>query len=722
FTPGVYRVINYAGTLTGTGLSLGTLPTTNTADYSVQTSVANQVNLIYTAGLKFSYWDGDPSSPGGNIGVANDGTIQGGNGTWNASNNDWTNDTGTLNGAYDNPSFAVFQGAPGIVTVDNSDGQIISGGMSFGTSGYIINGDQIELAPGSDTIQVGDGTTAGGGYTATISSELTGTGGINKTDAGTLVLSGNNSYAGGTTISGGTLQLGNGGTSGSIVGDVTDNGTLAFNRSDTATFTGNITGTGTVNQNGVGTTVLTGQTLWTGGTTINAGTLTLDGSNGGAQLTGTITGQTGTTLNINNGATWNLTGNSTVGNLNGNNGNIAMNTNLAAGIGDQIAADTANGNIAITVSNTGGTITGKAPIVELIDVANPSASSGNYTLSNGPIPVGLYNYNLLSGKQLNYGQANSANWYLAPSYGKELTTLVGASDQTGTWLMANDSLLQRMGELRTSSADEQKHSYQTWIRGYGWQANINTDNSQISYKENTYGLDLGADKTYNTRIGKIYTGIMVGYGNSRRSMNSGAGQSLTDTVYGGIYGTWINSKGYYIDALAKLGNIHNNIKAYDTENSRADYSNWGITASLEAGKQFKTETGWYIEPQAQITILNFTGSNFATSGNQASIEQRNSTSYDLRAGIVAGKNIKTERGSIQPYLKGMYGRSWTDQGGISYNGDTIVANTSGDRYQVGGGVAWQITQSTEVHADYEYIKGSRIEVPWKFNAGLRYNW
>ncbi|MCL2760318.1 MAG: autotransporter outer membrane beta-barrel domain-containing protein, partial [Desulfuromonadales bacterium] len=227
---------------------------------------------------------------------------------------------------------------------------------------------------------------------------------------------------------------------------------------------------------------------------------------------------------------------------------------------------------------------------------------------------------------------------------------------------------------------------------------------------------------YNTQKGKIYTGLMAGYTNSRRSMSGAAGQSITETIYGGIYGTLTGNNGCYIDATVKIGHLQNSIKAYDTENSRADYGNWGISASIEAGHQFKTKTGWYIEPQIQGTIVNFTGANFTTSGNAANIEQRKSTSYDLRTGIVAGKNIKTETGSIQPYVKGMYGRTWTDNGGIDYDGDTLKANTAGDRYQVGGGVAWQLTNSTEVHADYEYIKGSRIEVPWKLNAGVRYNW
>ncbi|RWC18646.1 MAG: hypothetical protein EOS27_33695, partial [Mesorhizobium sp.] len=65
----------------------------------------------------------------------------------------------------------------------------------------------------------------------------------------------------------------------SILGDVTNNGTLAFNRSDAYTFAGLISGSGTVNQAGSGTTILTADNGYTGGTTISAGTLQL--GNGG---------------------------------------------------------------------------------------------------------------------------------------------------------------------------------------------------------------------------------------------------------------------------------------------------------------------------------------------------------------------------------------------------------------------------------------------------------
>ncbi|MGX1786919.1 autotransporter domain-containing protein [Bosea sp. NPDC055332] len=118
------------------------------------------------------------------------------------------------------------------------------------------------------------------------SGTISGAGALNKTGNGTLVLTGGNSYAGGTTIAAGTLQLGNGGTTGSIAGDVVNSGSLAFNRSDAVTFAGTVSGSGSLQQTGGGTLTLTASNSYTGGTTISGGTLQL--GNGGT--TGSIVG------------------------------------------------------------------------------------------------------------------------------------------------------------------------------------------------------------------------------------------------------------------------------------------------------------------------------------------------------------------------------------------------------------------------------------------------
>ena len=286
FDPGIYRIIGYTGALTDNGLTIGSVPS---PDYFLQTSIAQQVNLVNTNGLSVNFWDGN--------GARGDGQVQGGDGVWQGTtgNDNWTLLDGSINAPYQDSSFAVFAGAAGTVTVDaTTQGAVNSDGMQFATDGYRVEGDAIALVGTAPVIRVGDGTTAGAGMTATIASVLIGSNGMTKSDLGTLVLAGNNSYTGGTTISGGTLQLGEGGASGSIVGDVVDNGTLAFDHSDVQTFGGAISGTGGVTQMGAGTTTLTSNNTYTGATTVSGGTLLVEGDQSAA--TGATTVQNGGTL------------------------------------------------------------------------------------------------------------------------------------------------------------------------------------------------------------------------------------------------------------------------------------------------------------------------------------------------------------------------------------------------------------------------------------------
>src|SRR5205085_1377573 len=89
-------------------------------------------------------------------------------------------------------------------------------------------------------------------------------------------------------ISAGTLQLGNGGTTGSIVGNVVDNGIFAINRSNAFVYNGVISGTGAFQQIGTGTTTLTAVQSYSGLTTISAGTLALTGAGNIASSSGVV--------------------------------------------------------------------------------------------------------------------------------------------------------------------------------------------------------------------------------------------------------------------------------------------------------------------------------------------------------------------------------------------------------------------------------------------------
>ena len=278
FGQGIYRLFDYGGALTDNGLTIGTLPGSTVGE--VQTSIAKQVNLLVSESgptPTILFWNGTTTVPTG--------TVQGGSGSWGGATTNWTNANGTRADAW-NGVFAVFQGASGIVTV-NAAGVSVTG-LQFAVDGYRLTGGAVTLngADGSTTVRVGDGTATGAGFTAVIDSSLIGDSRLVKNDLGTLVLTGGNSYSGGTTIAAGTLQIGNGGTSGSILGNVTNNGLLRFARSDATTFGGAISGSGGV-QVQSGSVTFTATNSYAGPTTIGTGASLQLGTGGAA---GTIVG------------------------------------------------------------------------------------------------------------------------------------------------------------------------------------------------------------------------------------------------------------------------------------------------------------------------------------------------------------------------------------------------------------------------------------------------
>ncbi len=308
FGPGIYRLINYQGMLTDNGLDLGTVPP---ADLTVQTSVANQVNLIYAAGpLSFDYWDG--------TGPKNNGVVDGGSGLWQTSrgNDNWTGSDGAVNAAYGDDSFAIFAGTGGTVTVDRSQGNVTAAGMQFAADGYTIDGAPLILVGPQSTIRVGDGTAAGAGFTATIATELTGNTQLVKTDGGTLVLSGANTYTGGTLLQGGTVRISNasnlGASSGALSFDggtlqttasftsvravnVLSAGTYLTDADTTLTVNGPISGAGTLTKAGAGTLLVATGGTFSGQTRVTAGTLDVIGDLGSSAMLvqngGTLSGR-----------------------------------------------------------------------------------------------------------------------------------------------------------------------------------------------------------------------------------------------------------------------------------------------------------------------------------------------------------------------------------------------------------------------------------------------
>lgn len=113
--------------------------------------------------------------------------------------------------------FAIFGTTQGVVKVDDSAGQVKAIGMQFAVGGYVLNGDTLTLVGAKKNhvvkipiIRVGNGSKGSAGDVATIDAPLAGNVGFTKTDYGTLILAGKNTYAGATTIDGGTLEVAKG--------------------------------------------------------------------------------------------------------------------------------------------------------------------------------------------------------------------------------------------------------------------------------------------------------------------------------------------------------------------------------------------------------------------------------------------------------------------------------------------------------------------------------
>ena len=162
---------------------------------------------------------------------------------------------------------------------------------------------EVSALSGAGTVTLGgvNLTLGRSNSSTTFSGVISGSGGIQKIGTGTLTLTGANSYAGATSIAAGTVQVGSGGTTGTLgAGLVYDAGALVFARSDALTAANGISGTGSVTVNGGGALTLTGASSYTGATSIAQGTVNAGGSALGknavtvaAGATLAVTGSTG---------------------------------------------------------------------------------------------------------------------------------------------------------------------------------------------------------------------------------------------------------------------------------------------------------------------------------------------------------------------------------------------------------------------------------------------
>jgi autotransporter-associated beta strand protein len=260
----------------------------------------------------------------------------------------------------------------GATTIQSGTLALAGDGSIAASSGVIDNatfdisatnsGTMIQSLSGNGTVGLGSKTLTISNASGEFSGAITGSGALALT-GGSEILSGNSDYTGGTTIAtGATLQLGNGGTTGWITGNVIDNGVLVFDRSDDVIFAGDISGTGGVSFTGTGRVTLTGHNTYTGELAISSGTVvhmsdigsvtgdianngTLDFDNpGGQSFSGTISGSGGVASS--GGGTLTLSGNNTyTGNTVITAGMLSISSNVNLGDGGTLVLANGTGVI-----------------------------------------------------------------------------------------------------------------------------------------------------------------------------------------------------------------------------------------------------------------------------------------------------------------------------------------------------------------------------------------
>lgn len=468
-----------------------------------------------------------------------------------------------------------------------------------------------------------------------------------KTGASTWSLIGTGTVTTPWTVDQGTLQIGNGGTSGGLASNVVvnDGATLAFNRSDTYTFGNLISGAGGVAQNGTGTTVFNTAQTYTGATTVNLGTLAIDGSITSpvtVNAAGTLSG-TGTIFgNVTNAGTVTPGGGSGMlaiaGNYIGNGGIVRVNTVYG---GD----DSATGRLVVTGDTSGTSIvravkvggTG-APTVEGIKVIDvQGASNGNFTLAgdyafNGQqaVVAGAYGYRLVKN---GVSTPTDGDWYLRSSLVDASTVGPSGSATAAAPLLAPtvplyeaySSVLQRFNELGTL---QQRVGNRSWspnasvpaeqdagkpVIGRGAWARVEGSNSHIdpstsatsaSYNVRMWKFEGGVDApVIQNDAGTLVVGPTFHYGIANSNVSSMFGNGAIDaTGYGfGGTATWYGTNGSYVDARATLTWYDTDIRSTTLSAKLANGNRGsGVATSVEAGHQLPLGGNWSITPQAQL--------------------------------------------------------------------------------------------------------------------------
>ena len=304
-------------------------------------------------------------------------------------------------------------------------------------------------------------------------------------------------------------------------------------------------------------------------------------------------------------------------------------------------------------------------------------------------------------------------------------TAMAASDAQmamgSMWRIEGNNLMKRMGELRS---DKEAAQGGVWARYY--RGELSADSAyDRNYSQDYTAFQGGIDKVQDYKGGKLYTGIAVNRIDSNAGYTAGSGDLSSTGV--GLYASWLGSKGHYVDVIARGSKLANDFKLVDLSGNaaKADYDTWAYGISAEYGYRQNLNAGWFVEPQAELSLGRIGSVDYTTS-NDVTIKQDSVNSAVVRLGFLGGKEFTIGGRTSNAYVKASALHDFGGDGGATgYYENTSLALQTGDLtgtwYEIGLGANLGIAKNSNLYFDALKTFGGNLRTDWQFNAGLRFS-
>lgn len=279
-----------------------------------------------------------------------------------------------------------------------------------------------------------------------------------------------------------------------------------------------------------------------------------------------------------------------------------------------------------------------------------------------------------------------------------------AAVSIAAWRQEDSTLSQRLGDLRESK------------EGQGIWARMNRGEFEYSgaFKNQYNYFQIG----YDMAKGDWHYGATVSHTDGETSYASGYGEN--DSTSLSLYGTRLMNDGQYLDLVLKVGRLSNEFDNYATAgHTHGDYDAWGTAISGEYGKKLDLKEGWFVTPQAQLSLMRIGGEDYTTS-NGIAVSQDTLYSAVGRVGFEAGKD--TGWGSL--YAKASVLHEFAGDADTYVRLNDLSNSYSQDLgdtwYEAGFGFNWKMANGSYFYADVIRTFGGDIDTPWQWNAGVRW--